>query len=106
MWTKFIYSPYVTRALWVAAALVFIVSEVLVVVSYLHPTGPRTPGIQNLLLNILIISVPGLGALKGYSVARRLSPAMSQDNGRVIWLARQFLIIGIAAYVAIGWRFW
>ena len=105
MWTKFIYSPYVTRALWVTAALVFIMAEVLVVVSYFHPVGPHTPGLKHLLMNILIVSVPGLGALKGYSVARRLSPVTSQDNGRFIWLARQFLIIGIAAYVAIGWRF-
>ena len=94
-----------TRVLWIGAALLFILTEAQVIVPYLYASTPHPSfAIGRLLVTVLLISVPGIAGLKGYSVVRGLSSAIGSDNeAKVVWLARQFLTIVIVAYVAIGW---
>jgi hypothetical protein len=105
MWAKFMISPYFTRLLWVCAVLVFIVAEGQIIVSYLHAPASHPPfDIARLLVTVLIVSVPGLAGLRGYAVVRRLPLAIGgDDQTKLIWLAREFLVISIFAYVAMGW---
>jgi hypothetical protein len=94
-----------TRVLWVGAVLLFILTEAQVIVPYLYASTPHSSfGIGRLLITVLVISVPGIAGLKGYSVVRGLSSAIgSGDEAKLVWVARQFLTIVIVAYVAIGW---
>jgi hypothetical protein len=94
-----------TQFLWAGAVLLFILSEAQVIVSYLYaPTPHPSFGTIRLLATVLVVSVPGIAGLKGYSVAKGLpSAASAGEEARVAWLARNFLLIVIVAYVAIGW---
>jgi hypothetical protein len=94
-----------TQFLWAGAVLLFILSEAQVIVSYLYaPTPHPSFGIVRLFVTVLVLSVPGIAGLRGYSVAKRLPPPISgDDQARLVWLAHQFLTIVIFAYVAIGW---
>jgi hypothetical protein len=103
--TRLMLGPYVTRLLWVCAVLILIVAEGQIIVSYLHAPAPHPPfGIGRLLMTVLVVSVPGLAGLRGYAVVKRLPSAITgDDQTKLIWLAREFLVISIFAYVAMGW---
>jgi len=107
MLAKFILSAHFTRILWVCTLLVFTVAEMQVIVSYFRMPGPHSSfGIGHLLATVLIVSVPGIAGLRGYSVARALPLPATSDQVKLVWVAREFLVISIAAYVAIAWRAW
>jgi hypothetical protein len=94
-----------THFLWAGAVLLFLLSEAQVIVSYVRGASQHTwLDLGRLLATLLILSVPGIAGLRGYSVIRGLSsPIGADDEGKFIWLAHQFLTIVIFAYVAIGW---
>lgn len=94
-----------TRLLWVCAVLGFIAAEAQVIVAYLSAPTPHSPyGMARLVLAFLVVSIPGIADLKGYFVVRGLSSEVNGgDETKFLWLARNFLIIIIFAYAAIGW---
>ncbi|HEX2776621.1 MAG TPA: hypothetical protein VHN10_08285 [Candidatus Acidoferrales bacterium] len=94
-----------TQFLWAGAVLLFILSEAQIVVSYVRASSQHTWfDLGRLLATLLVLSVPGIAGLRGYSVVKRLPPAISgDDQARLVWLAHQFLTIVIFVYVAIGW---
>jgi hypothetical protein len=94
-----------TPFLWVGAVLLFIITEAQIILSYVHiPTQHTWLDVGRLLGSLLVLSVPGIAGLKAYSVVRRWSSAIGgDDEGKLIWLERQFLTASIFAYVAIGW---
>jgi hypothetical protein len=94
-----------TPFLWVGAVLLFIVAEAQIVVSYFRMSSQHTwLDVGRLLGMLLVVSVPGIAGLKGYSVVKRLPAAISGgDEAKLAWVARNFLLIIIVAYVAIGW---
>jgi hypothetical protein len=94
-----------TQFLWAGAILLFILSEAQVIVSYVRGASQHTwLDLGRLLATLLVLSVPGIAGLKGYSVAKGLpSAASAEEEARVAWIARNFLLIVIVAYVAIGW---
>ena len=94
-----------TPFLWVLAVSLFILTEAQIVVSYVRiPSQHSWLDVGHLLGMLLVVSVPGIAGLKGYSVVRRLPSVIGGgDEAKVVWLARQFLTIVIFAYVAIGW---
>jgi len=104
---RFLYGSSVTRVLWVCTVLVFVAAEAQVVAAYLGTPRPHTLlSIGRLLVAVLIVSIPGIAGLKGYQVVNRLSSPVTEEKGKLIWLARQFLMASISAYIAISWRTW
>lgn len=94
-----------TPFLWVGAVLLFILAEAQIIASYVRMPNQHTwLDVGRLLGTLLVVSVPGVAGLKGYSVVKRLPSSISgDDQSKLVWLERQFLTIVIFAYVAIGW---
>jgi len=94
-----------TPFLWVCAVLLFIITETQIIVAYVHiPSQHTWLDVGRLLGSLLVLSVPAVAGLRAYSVVRRWSSAIGGgDEGKLIWLERQFLTASIFAYVAVGW---
>ena len=85
--------------------MLFIIAEAEIIVSYIRmPTQHTWLDVGHLLGSLLVVSVPAIAGLRGYSVAGRWSSASGgNDAGKLVWLEHQFLTASIFAYVAIGW---
>jgi hypothetical protein len=78
---------------------VFLVAETTVIVAFLGlPKVHTSSGIVRLLASVFITSIPGIAAIKGYYVVRRLRLARDVEQEETTWLSRQFLVTAIAAY--------
>ncbi len=102
--SKWMHSEWVTHILWAGAVAVFICAEAVVIVACLGlPQGRPSLGIGEALMNVFLTSIPGVVAIGGYRVIRRLRSRFDAERQDVtfIWLSRQFLVGAIFAYAAI-----
>jgi len=74
----------------------FVAAEIVVITSMMMAKAPSF----EILLNVLVTSVPVVAGVRGHGVVRRLL-SLPHDDDSIIWLGRQFLVVAIFAYCAI-----
>jgi hypothetical protein len=101
---KWLYSAYITRVLLVGTLLLLVVVEAVVIVSFVGSPKPHSLLALGYLLGIVLVtSVPGVAAIKGYQAVSKTRSTLDAEGERktVIWLSRQFLATAVAGYAAI-----
>ena len=95
-----LHSSKLTSILSLGTWVVFLVSEALVVITYIRAPKNTLLTLGFFAANIFITAIPAVAGMRGYYAAKRLSSSLGEEI-TTLWFSRQFLLVAAFAYAAL-----